>query len=84
MNGGRRGVSILSHRPVTSSDLKQDRLFFRESVSTFLQVVVAGVPLLPPPSRASPFPFPFERLPRRLTTAGLSIRAGSRPKPPAS
>ena len=41
LNGGRRGVSILSHRPVTSSDLKQDRLFFRESVSTFLQLVVA-------------------------------------------
>ena len=40
LNGGRRGVSILSHRLVTSSDLKQDRLFFRESVSTFLQLVV--------------------------------------------
>ena len=40
MNGGRRGVSILSHRPVTSSELKQDRLFFRESVSTFLLLVV--------------------------------------------
>ena len=39
--GGGRGVSILSHRPVTSSDLKQERLFFRESVSTFLQLVVA-------------------------------------------
>ena len=39
--GGRRGVTILSHRPVTSSDLKQDRLFFCESVSTFLQLVVA-------------------------------------------
>ena len=86
MGGGGRGeVSILSHRPVTSGDLKQDRLFFRESVSTFLQLVVAGVPLLPPPSRApSPFPFPFKRLPRGLTTAALSIRAGSRPKPPAS
>ena len=40
--GGRREVSILSHRPVTSSDLKQERLFFRESVSTFLQLVVAN------------------------------------------
>ena len=31
--GGRRGsLYILSHRPVTSCDLKQDRLFFRESV----------------------------------------------------
>ena len=39
--GGRREVSILSHRPVTSSDVKQERLFFRESVSTFLQLVVA-------------------------------------------
>ena len=39
--GGRREVSILSHRPVTSSDLKQERLFFRESVSTFLKLVVA-------------------------------------------
>ena len=40
--GGGGGVTILSHRPVTSSDLKQGRLFFRESVSTFLQLVVAG------------------------------------------
>ena len=31
--GGRREVSILSHRPVTSSDLKQERLCFSESVS---------------------------------------------------
>ena len=42
LNGGRREVSILSHRPVTSSDLKLDRLFFRESVSTFLRLVVAN------------------------------------------
>ena len=40
LNGGRGEVSILSHRSVTSSDLKQDKLFFRESVSTFLQLVV--------------------------------------------
>ena len=39
--GGRREVSSLSHRPVTSSNLKQERLCFRESVSTFLQLVVA-------------------------------------------
>ena len=39
LNGGSGEVSILSHRPVTSSALKQDRLFFRESVSTFLQLV---------------------------------------------
>ena len=38
--GGRREVSIISHRPVTSSDLKHERLFyFCESVSTFLQLV---------------------------------------------
>ena len=43
--GGRRGVTILSNRPVTSSDLKQDKLFFRESVSTFLQLVVASYAL---------------------------------------
>ena len=41
MNGGRRGVSILSHGLVTSCDSKQDRLFFHESVSTFLLLVVA-------------------------------------------
>ena len=34
-------VSLLSHRPVASSDLKQDTLFFREIVSTFLKLVVA-------------------------------------------
>ena len=35
---------------------------------------LAGVPLLPPPSRVLiPFLFPFERLPRRL---GLSRRDG--------
>ena len=38
---GRREVSVISHRPVTSSDLKPGRLFFRGSVSTFLQLVVA-------------------------------------------
>ena len=43
--GGRREVSIISHRPVTRSDLKQERSFFRGSVSTFLQLVVA-VPFL--------------------------------------
>ena len=39
--GGRREVSIISHRPVTRSDLQQERSFFRGSVSTFLQLVVA-------------------------------------------
>ena len=39
--GGRREVSIISHRPVTRSNLKQERLFFRGSVSTFLQLAVA-------------------------------------------
>ena len=33
-------VSVISHRPVTRSDLKQERPFFRGSVSTFLQLVV--------------------------------------------
>ena len=44
LNGERTEVSILSHKPVTSSDLKQDRLFFRGSVSTFLQLLVAFLP----------------------------------------
>ena len=39
---GRREVSIISRRPVTRSDLKQERSFFRGSVSTFLQLVVAS------------------------------------------
>ena len=39
--GGRREVSIISYRPVTRSDLKQERSFFRGGVSTFLQLVVA-------------------------------------------
>ena len=39
--GGRREVSIISQRPVNSRDLKHERVFFRESVSTFLQLVVA-------------------------------------------
>ena len=38
---GRREVCIISHRPVTRSDLKQERLFFLRSVSLFLQLVVA-------------------------------------------
>ena len=40
--GGRREVSIISDRPVTRSDLKQERSLFRGSVSTFLQLVVAN------------------------------------------
>ena len=39
--GGRREVSIISHRPVTRSDLKQEMSFLRGSVSTVLQLVVA-------------------------------------------
>ena len=39
--GGRREVSVIFYRPVTRSDLKQERSFFRGSVSTFLQLVVA-------------------------------------------
>ena len=38
--GGRREVSVISHKPVTSSGLKHERLFFRGSVSPFLQLVV--------------------------------------------
>ena len=41
--GGRREVSIISYRPVTRSDLKKERSFFRGSVSTFLQLVVPFV-----------------------------------------
>ena len=40
--GGRREVSFISHRPVTSSDLKHERLFVGGSVSTVLQLVVAA------------------------------------------
>jgi len=40
--GGGREVSIISHRPVTSSDLKQKWWFFRWNVSAFLQLVVAS------------------------------------------
>ena len=42
--GGRREVSIIFYRPVTRSDLKQERSFFRGSVSSFLQLVVAVFP----------------------------------------
>ena len=40
--GGRKEVSIKSHRPVTRSDLQQEiiKVVFRRSVSTFLQLVV--------------------------------------------
>ena len=39
--GERRELGIIYHRPVTSSVLKQERSFFRGSVSTFLLLVVA-------------------------------------------
>ena len=39
--GGRREVSIIFYRPVTRSDLKQERSFLLGSVLTFLQLVVA-------------------------------------------
>ena len=45
--GGRREVSIIFYRPVTRSDLKQERSFFRGSVSSFLQLVVAQPPSYP-------------------------------------
>ena len=38
--GGRREVSVIFYRPVTRSDLKQERSFFRGSVSSYLQLVV--------------------------------------------
>ena len=41
--GGRREVSIIFYRPVTRSDLKQERSFFRGSVSTLLQLVVVCI-----------------------------------------
>ena len=36
-------LSIISHRPVTSSNLKQERSFIRRSVSTFLQLFIVMV-----------------------------------------
>ena len=39
--GRMRELGIIYHRPVTSSVLKQERSFFRWSVSTFLLLVVA-------------------------------------------
>ena len=41
LNGRGEGVSIIFYRPVTRSDLKQERSFFRGSVPSFLQVVAA-------------------------------------------
>ena len=41
--GRRREISIIFYRPVTRSDLKQERSFFRGSVSSFLQLVVVPV-----------------------------------------
>ena len=38
--GGRREVSIIFNRPVTRSGLKQERSFFRGSVSSLLRLVV--------------------------------------------
>ena len=38
--GGRREVSVISHRPMTSSNLKQERSFFHGHASTFLQLVI--------------------------------------------
>ena len=42
--GGRREVSIISHTPVTRSDLKQEWSFFRGTVSTFLHLDVENPP----------------------------------------
>ena len=40
-SGSGREVSIISHRSVTSNDLKQEKSCFRRSVLTLLQLVVA-------------------------------------------
>ena len=40
--GGRREVSIVSQRPVNSSDLEQERSLF-SSVSTFFKLAVAAI-----------------------------------------
>ena len=40
--GGRREVSVISQRPVTSSDLEQERSHF-SSVSTFFKPVLAAI-----------------------------------------
>ena len=73
--GGRREVSIIFYRPVTRSDLKRERSFFRGSVSSSLQLVLArtcgknewqAVKLtffapcsIPPPSLPPPLPHRF-------------------------
>ena len=44
--GGRRKVSIIFYRPLTRSDLKQERSFFRGSVPSFLIVEVDIATLL--------------------------------------
>ena len=42
LNGREEGGQYyISQRPLNGSDLKHERVFFRESVSTFLQLVVA-------------------------------------------
>ena len=41
LNGREGEVSTISQRRETSSDLKQKRLVFCQSISTFLQLVVA-------------------------------------------
>ena len=41
--GGRTEVSVISHKPVTCSDFKHEKLFFRGSVSPFLQLVVPTI-----------------------------------------
>ena len=41
MNGMEEGGQYYISPPVTSSDLKQERSFFRRSLSAFLQLVVA-------------------------------------------
>ena len=43
MNGREEEGQYYIYRPLTRSDLKQERSFFRGSVSSFLQLVVALV-----------------------------------------
>ena len=55
--GGRREVSILPHRPVTSSDLKQEGLFSHECLNIF----VTGCSLEETPlNRSQQLPAPYK------------------------
>ena len=73
--GGRREVSIVSHRPVTSSDLKRERSFLRGSVSTgcstcILKTLVGG------PVRVSTHSHPL-CIPALILSKSVSPRSSS-------